>query len=165
MKLEETGKFRETVLENLEDVFNASGMITRMEQEEDISILRVFLDELGAKKSPGDGTGLLELCFLPYENEEQPGESLIQIYSTFVKELDPAKIPALLELLNAHNQTCVLGAFGIYAQGAQVYHKYILISQEEDVARLEEVIRQAVNWVLQIITESYDAILELAKGE
>ena len=62
---------------------------------------------------------LLEVMALPYTDDAL----LVQIYSTMIAEIGPG-YEALKEMLLDWNLTCPLGAFGIYRQGRQFYHKY-----------------------------------------
>ena len=76
--------------------------------------LRVMLpiDQAGNKV-------LLEVMAMSYTDDAL----LLQIYSTMIAEIGPG-YEALKEMLLDWNLTCPLGAFGIYRQGRQFYHKY-----------------------------------------
>ena len=76
--------------------------------------LRVMLpiDEAGNKV-------LMEIMAMSYTDDA----ILVQIYSTMIAEIGPG-YEALKEILLDWNLTCPLGAFGIYRQGRQFYHKY-----------------------------------------
>ena len=76
--------------------------------------LRVMLpiDEAGNKV-------LMEIMAMSYTDDA----ILVQIYSTMIAEIGPG-YEALKEMLLDWNLTCPLGAFGIYRQGRQFYHKY-----------------------------------------
>ena len=62
---------------------------------------------------------LLEVMLAPYTDDAL----LLQLYSTMIAEIGPG-YEALKEMLLDWNLTCTLGAFGIYRQGRQLYHKY-----------------------------------------
>ena len=72
----------------------------------------VPVDEAGNKV-------LLEVMAMPFTEDAL----LVQIYSTMIAEIGPG-YEALKEMLLDWNLTCPLGAFGIYRQGRQFYHKY-----------------------------------------
>lgn len=76
--------------------------------------LRTLLPVTGA----GDVV-LLEVMLAPYTDDAL----LLQLYSTMIAEIGPG-YEALKEMLLDWNLTCPLGAFGIYRQGRQFYHKY-----------------------------------------
>ena len=62
---------------------------------------------------------LLDVMAFPYSEHSL----LVQIYSTMIAEIGPG-YEALKEMLLDWNLTCPIGAFGIYRQGRQFYHKY-----------------------------------------
>ena len=71
---------------------------------------------------PVDAAGnkvLLEVMVIPYTDDAL----LVQIYSTMIAEIGPG-YEAVKEMLLDWNLTCPLGAFGIYRQARQFYHKY-----------------------------------------
>ena len=71
---------------------------------------------------PVDETGnivLMEIMALPYTEDAL----LLQLYSTMIAEIGPG-YEALKEMLLDWNLNSPLGAFGIYRQGRQFFHKY-----------------------------------------
>lgn len=72
----------------------------------------VPVDEAGNKV-------LTEVMSFPYDEHAL----LVQIYSTMIAEIGPG-YEALKEMLLDWNLTCPVGAFGIYREGWQFYHKY-----------------------------------------
>lgn len=160
MSKEKTIEMRHEIFKNLDEMFRNAGMETEITQEENIGdMLRVYVDGLGEQKSDGDGTGVMELCFMPYENPEHPSHCLFQIFSTFVKDLDSAKVSAVLAHLNEINLRCTFGGFHVYSEEMQVYHKYVLYGMEENPDHLLELIRETINWIFMQLNENYDSIM------
>lgn len=62
---------------------------------------------------------LLEVMVLPFTDDAH----IVQIYSTMIAEIGPG-YEALKEMLLDWNLICPIGAFGIFRQGRQFYHKY-----------------------------------------
>ena len=62
---------------------------------------------------------LTEIMMGPYTDDAL----LLEIYSTMIVEIGPG-YEALKEMLLDWNLTAALGAFGIYRQQKQLYHKY-----------------------------------------
>lgn len=62
---------------------------------------------------------LMEIMALPYTEDAL----LLQLYSTMIAEIGPG-YEALKEMLLDWNLNSPLGAFGIYRQGRQFFHKY-----------------------------------------
>ena len=64
---------------------------------------------------------LMEILVSPFDESAE----LLQFYTTLIMEIGPG-YEALKELLLDWNLFCPLGAFGIYRQGRQFFHRYTL---------------------------------------
>ncbi len=62
---------------------------------------------------------MLEFMAAPYTEDA----NILQIFTTLIPEIGPG-YEALKEMTLDWNLTCRLGAFGIYREGRQFYHKY-----------------------------------------
>ena len=98
---------------------------------------------------------LMEVMLGPYTEDAL----LLQIYSTMIVEIGPG-YEALKEMLLDWNMTAPLGAFGIYRQGRQLYHKYnYIIPTDGDAEEMAAEVFYLLNLVLGVISERFpDAV-------
>ena len=79
--------------------------------------------------------GKIYMAFFPTIDEET---DLLQFYTTMVMELD-VDHGQLAQTLVQWNFLCPLGAFGIFEEGNQLYHKYgIVLNGTEELDELAE---------------------------
>ena len=98
---------------------------------------------------------LTEVMMAPYTEDAL----LLQIYSTMIVEIGPG-YEALKEMLLDWNLTAALGAFGIYRQGRQLYHKYNYITPTDgDPDEMATEVFYLMNLVLDVISARFpDAV-------
>ena len=94
---------------------------------------------------------LTEVMMAPYTEDAL----LLQIYSTMIVEIGPG-YEALKEMLLDWNLTAALGAFGIYRQGRQLYHKYnYIIPTDGDPDEMATEVFYLMNLVLDVISAHF----------
>ena len=87
---------------------------------------------------------------------------LVQIYSTMIVEIGPG-YEALKEMILDWNLTAGLGAFGIYRQQRQLYHKYnYIIPTDADPEEMATEIFYLINLVVSVISEYYTDAIRLS---
>ena len=102
---------------------------------------------------------LLELMAASIDEETD----LLQFYTTMVMELD-VDHGQLAQTLVQWNFLCPLGAFGIFEEGNQLYHKYgILLTGEEELDRLAEHVIQILSVLYEVIEQKYPLAVEFAR--
>ena len=114
-------------------------------EEGDLLILRML------PRLHDDGTGavLMEVCLLEYSEEI----SVAQIYTTIIPEPKPG-LTALREKLPRWNFASLAGAYGIYEEQGQLYHK-------QNVAVLREL--GVDDQVEAVLTGIFAAMDEMAR--
>lgn len=110
---------------------------------------------------PADDEGnfvLMEVLAVKYNEETL----LIQIYTTMVAEIGPG-YEALKEMTLDWNLTCPIGAFGIYRQNRQFYHKYnYLLPTEGDPNERAMEVFYVVHLVRDVIAEIFSDVVRLS---
>ena len=102
---------------------------------------------------------LLELMAASIDEETD----LLQFYTTMVMELD-VDHGQLAQTLVQWNFLCPLGAFGIFEEGNQLYHKYgILLTGEEELDGLAEHVIQILSVLYEVIEQKYPLAVEFAR--
>ncbi|MBQ6518164.1 MAG: hypothetical protein IJI14_05545 [Anaerolineaceae bacterium] len=111
----------------------------------------VPVDEAGNKV-------LLEVMAMPFTEDAL----LVQIYSTMIAEIGPG-YEALKEMLLDWNLTCPLGAFGIYRQGRQFYHKYnYTLPTDGDPKQMAVEVFYIIHLVRDVIGQYFADIVRLS---
>ena len=111
----------------------------------------VPVDEAGNKV-------LLEVMAMPFTDDAL----LVQIYSTMIAEIGPG-YEALKEMLLDWNLTCPLGAFGIYRQGRQFYHKYnYTLPTDGDPKQMAVEVFYIIHLVRDVIGQYFADIVRLS---
>ncbi len=101
---------------------------------------------------------LLEVMVIPYDEDAL----LIQIYTTLLTEIGPG-YEALKEMLLEWNLTCPIGAFGIYRQEKQFYHKYnYLMPTDEDPKQMAMEIFYIIHLVMDVIAGLFPDVVRLS---
>ena len=110
---------------------------------------------------PIDETGnkvLLEVMAIPYDEHA----ILVQIYSTMIAEIGPG-YEALKEMTLEWNLTCPIGAFGIYREERQFFHKYnYLMPTDEDEKEMAMEIFYIIHLVRDVIAEIFPDAVRLS---
>ena len=87
---------------------------------------------------------------------------LIQIYTTMIAEIGPG-YEALKEMTLEWNLVCPIGAFGIYRQNRQFYHKYnYLIPSDAEAKGTAMEIFYVIHLVRDVIAEIFPDAVRLS---
>ena len=87
---------------------------------------------------------------------------LIEIYTTMIAEIGPG-YEALKEMTLDWNLTCPIGAFGIYRQNRQFYHKYnYLIPADGEAENTAMEVFYVIHLVLDVIAEIFPDVVRLS---
>ena len=102
---------------------------------------------------------LLELMAASIDEETD----LLQFYTTMVMELD-VDHGQLAQTLAQWNFLCPLGAFGIFEEGNQLYHKYgIVLNGTEELDELAERVILILSVLYEVIEQKYPLAVEFAR--
>ncbi len=151
------------VLEEFNRQFQEAGYDTRFKEDEDLYILQAAIEGLGAEENKN---ALMELCFVPIAeegNEEVGNAILFQIYTTYLLPFPTDQEAKILLRLNEMNMDCLLGAYGIFNQEKQIYHRYITVLNSADFDQLKGEVGPALNFILAMVYEDFDKIETLCK--
>jgi hypothetical protein len=101
---------------------------------------------------------LLEVMSFPYGDHAR----LVQIYSTMIMEIGPG-YEALKEMLLEWNLTCPIGAFGIFRQDRQFYHKYnYLMPSDADPKEMAPEVFFIIHLVRDVIANVFPDAVRLS---
>ncbi len=130
------------------------GYATRTKEDGDLTLLQIALEAVGHEDN---GNALLEFCFLPIPEDDQlPADlHLFQIYTTLVPKVPAKNKNKVLQTINEVNMESVIGAYGIYEEQMQIYHRHVMVLRGNDHERLMENITPSLNWILYAIEEDY----------
>ena len=146
------------LLEEYNKQFIEAGYETRFKEDEGLYILQAAIEGLGDDEK---GNALMELCFVPVDEEgnESIGDvTLFQIYTTFLIGIPEKKEKDVLYGLNEVNMDCLLGAYGIFNDEKQIYHRYITVLNSSDLSQLKGEVGPALNFILSMIYEDFNRI-------
>ena len=87
---------------------------------------------------------------------------LVQIYSTMIAEIGPG-YEALKEMTLDWNLACPIGAFGIYRQNRQFFHKYncLMPTEGNPLERAREIF-YVIQLVREVIAEIFPDVVRLS---
>ena len=141
---------------SLENLLKRTGVETAVIDGEDPQIgstLRALMPVTEA----GDAV-LTEVMVGPYTEDAL----LLQIYSTMILEIGPG-YEALKEMILDWNLVAPLGAFGIYRQQRQLYHKYNYIIPIDAVpGEMASEIFYLMNLVLDVVAARFPDAVRLS---
>ena len=143
-------------LTELEALLKKMGYETALVKVEDPQLgdsLRALLpvDEAGNKV-------LTEVMAFPYGDRT----ILVQIYSTMIAEIGPG-YEALKEMTLEWNLSCPIGAYGIYRENRQFYHKYnYLIPADGEAEDTAMSIFYIIHLVRDVISEIFPDVVRLS---
>ena len=102
---------------------------------------------------------LMELMVAAIDGETD----LLQFYTTLVMELD-ADFGQLSRTLLQWNFLCPLGAFGIFEEEKQLYHKYgVLLTEAEEPDQLAERVIQILSVLYEVIEQKFPLAAQFAR--
>ena len=151
------------LLEEFNRQFGEAGYETRFKDSDGLYMLQAALVGLGEEE---EGNALMELCFVPIDDEgkEDIGDVILfQIYTTLLLKIPEKKEKNILAGLNELNMDCLLGAYGIFNQEKQIYHRYITVLNSSDFEQLKGTVGPALNFILSMVYDDYDGIRKLCK--
>lgn len=151
------------VLEEYQRQFTEAGYENRFKEDEGLLLLQAGIEDLGDSE---DGNALMELCFVPIDEdgtEDIGNVILFQIYTTLMLDIPAKKEKSILAGLNELNMDCLLGAYGIFKEQMQVYHRYITVLNSADYDQLKGEIGPALNFILTMLYEDYDRVKAICK--
>ncbi len=151
------------LLEEFKRQFDEAAYENRFKEDEGLYILQAAIQGLGEAEK---GNALMELCFVPIDEEgkEDIGDMvLFQIYTTFLPKVPEKKEKTVLAGLNELNMDCLLGAYGIFSEEKQVYHRYITVLNSSDLSQLKSEVGPALNFILSMVYEDYDRIIAICR--
>lgn len=118
-------QFEQTIFAEMEKLFRKEKEKVEIDQSDD-EILHAFFEKIG----DFDGAIMTEVNFLdPYKDKNVEA---MQIFSTLSADIREDLFPCIEERLNELNTLCIFGAFGLYREGKQIFHKYVLPVSEEN---------------------------------
>ena len=151
------------VLDEYNRQFKEAGYETRFKEEEGLYILQAGIEGLGEKE---EGDALMELCFVPIDDEDNKdvGDAILfQIYTTFLIDMQKKKEKDVLYGLNEINMDSLLGAYGVYSEQKQIYHRYITLLNSSDFDQLKSEVGPALNFILSMVYEDFDRLSSLCR--
>ena len=87
---------------------------------------------------------------------------MLQIYTTIILEIGPG-CEALKDVLEDWNLTCAIGAYGIYREKRQFYHKYNYpLSADADTDRSASEILTLLCLIQAVISSNYEDAVKLS---
>lgn len=151
------------LLEEYDRQFKEAGYETRFKEDDGLYLLQAGLVGLGEDE---EGTALMELCFVPIDeedNEDIGDVILFQIYTTFLIGIPEEKKNNVLAGLNEMSMNCLLGSYGIFNVEKQIYHRYITVLNSPDIAQIKGEVGPALNFILSMVYDDFDRIKKLCK--
>ena len=130
---------------------------TEVNTSDGLTFIRTYPDDIGEN----NGSFLLELCFIPTEEEDDVEETFFQIYSTIALDLDEANYPKIMNELNDINFNVTIGSYGIFRDQRQLYHKYMYVTTADTEDQLFDVLTTAIGWVINCIDDDYDKLMSI----
>ena len=110
-----TNEDQNIVLSLIQEQLEKEDFSTELTQSQQGPVLRTVIPLLEEEQ----GQVLVEICALTYNDQID----LVQIFSTMLLEPGPG-LETLRGQLNSWNLVAIAGAYGIYDQMGQLYHKY-----------------------------------------
>ena len=105
----------------------------------------------------GDAS-LMEIMVLDFEEDSD----LLFFYTTMIVEIGPG-YEAIKEMLLDWNLTCPLGAFGIFRQERQFYHKYAVpVPKDAEPELLAERAMDLLEQLYEIISRQFPEAVQLS---
>lgn len=101
---------------------------------------------------------LMELMAVALNEETE----LLQFYTTMVMEIGPG-YEQLEQKLVEWNFLCPVGAFGIFTEGRQFYHKYTIpLFREIDAETLAEQTISVLELIYEVISAKFPQVVQLS---
>ncbi len=142
------------ILEHFIEKLAEYGMEARLNNDEDICMIKAELNDLGRASN----RALMEIMVLPYEVEQ--GQIIVQFYTTIAINMREGNIAPALRELNTMNVSIPVGAVHIFEDFKQLYHKHSVVLKEDwDEETKLEVATTALLNCLNIVDFIYDEAL------
>lgn len=98
----------------------AYGLETWRGEDNGFQMLKISLIQLGN----GSGQAIMEICPVPLAPNPDGEVRLVEFYTTVADHIREDNMAPALAALNRINLRCPVGAFHLYDQAHQMYHKY-----------------------------------------
>lgn len=113
------------LFESVQDILGQEKLSTKAEIELETGqpgeeILHAFFSDIGDY----GGAFMTEVNLLTVYKDEPVGA--MQFYSTVSAEIREELFPSIEDRLNELNALCIFGAFGLYKEGKQIFHRYVM---------------------------------------
>ena len=104
---------------------------------------------------------LMEVMVTPFDE----GMALLHLYTTLIMEIGPG-YEALKEMVLDWNLLCPLGAFGIFRQERQFYHKYVFpFPKNLPPKKLADRVMYLLEVLYEVISQRFDEAVQLSGHE
>lgn len=149
------------MLKAMEENLASQGIQTRLEPGDGQTapdMLRAQISVFGND----DGIVICEMCFLEFEQEPP----VLQIFTTVAVNLSDAGITELEKAAVRLNLYCPIGAFGLFYDNKQLYHKYCAaLDDSKQVPEAVDQCEKILEMVFGVIGSQYNLLLALADGQ
>lgn len=113
------------LFEAVQDILEQEKRNTKVEIELETGqpgeeILHAFFSGIGDY----DGAFMTEVNLITAYKDKAVGA--VQFYSTLSAQIREELFPSVEDRLNELNALCIFGAFGLYKEGAQIFHRYVM---------------------------------------
>lgn len=115
-------------------------------------MLKVRLQDMGECQ----GDAVLEVCPVPLDPEPESGIGLLQFYTTVAANIADSNFLPALHALNRLNLRCPLGAFHLFENDHQMYHRHTAVLEAGQAG-----VRQA-KVALSLVVETVDQLMDEA---
>lgn len=116
--------------------------------------LFLYPDNLG---SDGIGKAVIEISFVPVDDSRS---AFIQINTTLLNDVDMSKLSDILLLLNKFNTYCLIGHYGVSTDSAKLYHKQILITNNNGSDAVSDTLIAAIDLILDMLNKDYGNLID-----
>ena len=114
------------MFEQMKKLFREDGYKVEIEQSID-EILHAFFQNIGEIEA----SFMTEVNFISaYKDKDVEA---MQIFSTLSADIREELFPSIEERLNELNSLCVFGAFALFRDGKQIFHKYVVPVSDENM--------------------------------
>lgn len=128
----------------------AYGLETWLGEDNGFQMLKVGLVQLGK----GSGQAVMEICPVPLAPNPDGEVQLVEFYTTVADHIREDNMAPALAALNRMNLRCPVGAFHLFEDQHQMYHKY------GAVLPMGEAGTQLATMVFSMVVETVNQLFE-----
>lgn len=132
------------------------GFETWIGEDEGYLMLKARLLGLGECQ----GEAVMEVCPVSLDMEPANGMHMLQFYTTVAANINEDNILPALHALNSMNMRCPVGAFHLFEEDRQMYHKYTALLEEGESGVRQATI--ALSMVAETINQLFDEAILIA---